>query len=229
MNERSSALVRAGPVVVLGLLLLGTACGGTTTGSAPLGTVPTTTTPAPSTTSTSAAPETTTSTTAAPVRSTTAPATTAPAGEELSGFQTEPFRREHNLTVPPLPTLTGIRSAAHPGYDRIVFDFDGPLPGAVSVRYVDRVIADGSGIAVDVAGNAYLQVRFEEAQAHTEDGATTVTRRSQPGLPVLTEIVVAGDYEGYVTVALGLDARSPFRVQELSNPTRVVVDVASGR
>ncbi|MGH9280180.1 MAG: AMIN-like domain-containing (lipo)protein [Acidimicrobiales bacterium] len=218
VRGRPAATVAA-TVAALALLLVG--CAGAGSGSVPIDLVPTTTTPttsAPSTTTT------TTTTTTAASASTNPPRTTA-ASEELSGFQTDPFRREHPLSVPPVPVLTAIRSAHHDGYDRVVFEFTGPLPGAVSVRYVDRVIADGSGNAVTVAGQAFLQVRFEEAQAHTDAGAPTVANRTRPNLPVLTEVVMAGDYEGYVTVALGLTTRAPFRVLELSNPTRVVVDV----
>lgn len=207
--------------VVAGAALFG-ACGGSDSGSVPIALVPTTTT-------TTAAPAVTTTappTTVPRAATTSPPRTTAPSVEELSGFQTDPFRREHSVVAPPIPTLTSIRAASHPGYDRVVFDFDGPLPGAVSVRYVDRVIADGSGTPVAVDGDAFLQVRFEEAQAHSEAGEPTVPARSRPDLPVLTESVLAGDYEGYVTVALGVEARAPFRVIELNNPTRVVVDIA---
>lgn len=206
-------------VVTAGALLAG--CGAPSQGSAPIeaavpATPTTSTTTATATTPTPPAPATT-----------TPPATAAPPADELSGFSTEPFRREHPSSLPPVPVLTGIRTARHEGFDRVVFDFDGPLPGAVAARYVDRVVADGSGNTVVLAGDAFLLVRFEGGQAHTDAGAPTVADRSRPGLAALTEIAVAGDYEGYVTIALGLTAKRPFRVLELSNPTRVVVDVAN--
>jgi hypothetical protein len=151
-----------------------------------------------------------------------------PPVEDLSGFQTDPFRKEHPTAVPPIATVVSVRAAHHPGFDRVVFDLDPSLPGAESVRYVDRVVADGSGDLVTVAGPAYLLVRFEEAQAHTDAGASTIVRRTTPGgLTTIREIVVAGDYEGYVTIALGVSDRAAFRVVELANPARVVVDVRS--
>ncbi len=38
----------------------------------------------------------------------------------------------------------------------------------------------------------------------------------------------AGDFEGVVTFGLGLRERAGFRVFNLSNPTRIVVDVGHG-
>jgi hypothetical protein len=214
-------------VVLAGLVVLA-ACGTDSSGSVSLAKAPTTTTTTLAETTTTSAPPSAATTSAPPLTATgsgsTAPPATAP-DEDLKGFQTEPFRREHGLVVPPVPRLAGIRAAHHPGYDRVVFDLDGPLPGAESVRYVDRVTADGSGDPVAVSGQAFLLVRLEEAQAHTDAGAATVPGRSQPGLPGVKEIVLAGDFEGYVTIALGLAERTPFRVLELAGPTRVVVDV----
>jgi hypothetical protein len=166
------------------------------------------------------------STTAERAATTRPPATTSTAvPEDLTGFQTDPYRREHPVAVPPVPRVVGIRVAHHAGFDRVVFDIDGPLPGVVDVRSVDRVVADGSGQPVSVAGQALLQVRFEGAQAHDDQGRATVAPRTAADLPGLTEAVVASDFEGYVKVGLGLRAPVPFRVLELSGPTRVVVDV----
>jgi len=199
------------------------ACGSENSGSVALGTTPTTTTTVTAPVASTTAPPPTTG--APPRPTTTAPE---PPPSDLSGFRTESFRIEHFLTVPPVPVLTAVRVAHHPGFDRVVFDFDNQLPGAVSVRYVDRVVSDGSGEPVAVMGTAFLQVRYEESQAHTDAGAPTVARRiAATGLTTVREIVLAGDYEGYVTVALGLTGRAAFRVIELRNPSRVVVDVRS--
>lgn len=200
---------RAKSTLAAAALLVATACGARSAGSVSLG----------------RAPVVRTSTTVAGSVATTTPE---PASDALSGFQSDPFRREHTVSVPPLATVVGIRTAAHDGYDRVVFDFSGSLPAAESVRYTTAVVADGSGAPVAVAGHAYLLVTFEEAQAHTDAGTATIAARSKPaGLATVDEIVAAGDYEGYVTAALGLSAKVPFRVLELANPTRIVVDVRS--
>jgi hypothetical protein len=136
-----------------------------------------------------------------------------------------PVTVTHAPAVPPVPVVSGVRYAGHPeaGYDRFVLDVTGGLPG-YSVRYADAVVADGSGQPVDVPGHAYLLITLTPAQAHTDAGRVTVTGTHRIGLPMLTAYAVAGDYEGHVTVALGLDRVTGFRVGELSG--RIYVDVA---
>lgn len=209
MSRRSKPFGIAATSLALACLTAAAACGSPDHGTVALGPGATTTT-------------TTTSTT---VPGATTTSTTSPAPpEDLTGFRTDPYRAERSIVVPPVPQVTAIRAAAHNGFERVVFDLTG-LPGADSVRYVDKVVADGSGLPVTVAGSAYLLVRFEDAQAHTDAGAALLAMRSTPGLNTVREIVMAGDYEGYVTIALGLTQRAPFRVLELTNPARVVVDV----
>ncbi|HEY0697924.1 MAG TPA: hypothetical protein VGD43_08955 [Micromonospora sp.] len=141
-----------------------------------------------------------------------------------SRWGNSPVTVVHRPAVPPVPVLTGIRSAAHPaeGYDRVVFDFRGALPG-YTVRYVTEVRADPSDERVDVPGRRYLLVTFHPAQAHTDDGATTVPARAAFD-STLRGYALAGDFEGTVTVALGLDRVAGFQVGEL--PGRIYLDVA---
>jgi hypothetical protein len=135
----------------------------------------------------------------------------------------------HEYQVPPVPLLVGIRSAAHPegGYDRVVFDFTGPLPG-YAIRYVDQVRADPSDQPVTMPGRRYLLIVFNVAQAHTEGGEVSVSPKSMTfDYPMLRGYVIVGDFEGYVSVALGLDDVVAFRVGELASPNRIYVDVAA--
>jgi hypothetical protein len=87
------------------------------------------------------------------------------------------------------------------------------------------VTADGSGRPVAVPGHRFLLITLTPAQAHTDAGAVTVSGVHRIGLPMLTSYAVAGDYEGHVSIALGLDAAAGFRVGELSD--RIYVDVAT--
>ncbi|MFD2352382.1 hypothetical protein ACFSTC_28550 [Nonomuraea ferruginea] len=50
------------------------------------------------------------------------------------------------------PTLVGIRAAHHNGLDRLVFEFRGRVPDQRDVRYVSKLIADGSGRAGERGG-----------------------------------------------------------------------------
>jgi hypothetical protein len=142
-------------------------------------------------------------------------------------WRSDPVTVRRDIPVPPVPVLVNIRSAAHPagGYDRIVFDFQGRLPG-YDIRYVSRVIADGSGEPVSVPGRRFLQIRFTPAQAHTDAGEATVTQRSRTlDYPMMRAYAIVGDYEAVLTVAVGLDDVVGFRVGEL--PGRIYIDVAA--
>ncbi|HEX6869827.1 MAG TPA: hypothetical protein VF163_01905 [Micromonosporaceae bacterium] len=131
------------------------------------------------------------------------------------------------VSVPPVPVLIGIRSAAHDGYDRIVFDFDGRLPG-YSVRYVSTVVADPSGKPVTVPGRQHLQIVFRPAQAHNDAGTSTVARSRTLDYPMMRAYAITGDFEAVLTVTIGLDDVVGFRVGELpGNPARIYLDVAA--
>jgi hypothetical protein len=126
---------------------------------------------------------------------------------------------------PRTPRLVEIRAAHHPGFDRVVFEFQGGLPSSVRVRYVKRIVADGSGARVRIAGRALLRVRFAPAEAHDDDGHPTVRRRRALALPNVMTYVRAGDFEGVTTYGLGLAKRTRFDVSTLRGPSRVVIDV----
>ena len=68
--------------------------------------------------------------------------------------------------APPSRRSSASAPRTTPDFDRVVFEFNGGVPADVRVRYVDRLIADGSGLPVRIAGRAVLRVRFEAADAH---------------------------------------------------------------
>ena len=131
--------------------------------------------------------------------------------------------------APPTPVLVAVRAAHRGRWDRVVFEFEGGLPADRRVEYVDRLFADGSGRRVRVAGRAILRVRFEPAQAHTDDGSPTAApRRVAFPLPNVLTAVRAGDFEAVTTYGLGLAKRTRVRVTTLQAPPRVVVEVRAG-
>jgi hypothetical protein len=126
-----------------------------------------------------------------------------------------------------VPTLVAVRAGSHAGYDRVVFEFRGAVPEH-RIGYVDQLVEDGTGNPVEVAGAADLEVVFEGANAHEEDGSPTVSpRRFSPGLPAVKEIAQLGDFEAVVSYGIGVDQRRPVEVSTLSNPSRLVIDFAT--
>jgi hypothetical protein len=135
-------------------------------------------------------------------------------------FRTEPVERSR-LTRP-APELVSVQAVERKGYDRVLFTFQGAMPG-YQVRYVPEV-ADQGGRPLPLRGKAFLAVTFDPA--HHPGGEPTVsTATLTPGSPVLRQVRFAGDFEGQVTFGLGLAGRDGFRVSELRGPTRVAVDV----
>jgi len=122
------------------------------------------------------------------------------------------------------PTLVDIRAAHHPGFDRIVFEFEGGLPSTHGAKYVDQLLGDGSGLPVRIAGRAVLQVSFAPARAHDAQG-TTVPRRLAFPLPNIMTAVRSGDFEAVTTYGIGLAKKTPFHVSTLQSPSRVVIDI----
>ena len=157
-----------------------------------------------------------------PARSTPAP----PAVPE--GFEgTVEATEKEAPSSPGSATLAKVRTAPHPGFDRVVFEFqEGPLPG-YRVEYLAETARQcGSGDEVRTEGGGQILVRFHTAQAHTEEGHPTVAERERrPGLPILKEAKLMCDFEGYVDWVLGVSTRQPYRVMELSEPPRLIVDV----
>ena len=143
-------------------------------------------------------------------------------GRSARPFGTERVERER-LTRP-APELVSVSTAERDGYDRVVFTFEGSLPGH-RVRYVPRV-TDAGGRRLPLRGAAFLEVAFEPARARGPDGRPTFSPGTlTPGSPALRQVRFAGDFEGQVSFGLGVAARGGFRVSELRNPTRVAVDV----
>ena len=119
-------------------------------------------------------------------------------------------------------SLTAIRTGEHPGYDRVVFEFRGGVPG-YHAGYVAEVRADASGKVVPLAGQAFLHLVFHPSSAYQTYHGPAVLR---PGLPSLLQISAAGDFEGYLSFGLGLSQRVGFTISTLSGPSRVIVDIA---
>lgn len=126
-----------------------------------------------------------------------------------------------------MTTLESVRAARNDGFDRIVLEFRAGARPGYRVEYVDPPVRQcGSGQAVPLTGEAWLRVRLEPSRAHDDRGRPTVTERSRiTDLPLVRAMQLICDYEGQVEWVISVDAPNRFRVTELSNPARVVVDI----
>lgn len=113
------------------------------------------------------------------------------------------------------------------GFDRIVFTFEGFHHPTWRVKYVHPPIQQcASGNNIAVAGTAFLQISMDTAQAHTDAGQPTITERDRHlNCLNLKQLVLTCDFEAKVAFVFGLNLKKPYRVVELQNPTRLIVDV----
>jgi hypothetical protein len=129
--------------------------------------------------------------------------------------------------VPDIPVLTGIRTGVHPTFDRIVLDFSGPRP-QVSSQFVDELIQDGSGNVEWLTGAAFAEVHATPAQAHDEAGHSSSAGPRKFRTSNLTNVMavsITGDFEGVVSVGVGMRKQTWVKAFTLSAPARVVIDV----
>jgi hypothetical protein len=131
--------------------------------------------------------------------------------------------------APPLPYLVGVYVGNHPegspAYQRISFYFRGTFP-SYRFGYVPGIVNDGSGTPVALQGNAFLSIVFIDAQAHDNNGASTVvaTPPNPIGFTNLKSYAKAGDFEGRVSYGLGIqvaqgsDQVLKIRAGELKRP-----------
>lgn len=138
------------------------------------------------------------------------PFTTAPKSSSAAGGQGELFN---------------VVAACHPTFDRFVVRARSATPG-YDVRYVGRIVADGSGRPVPLRGTKRIRVVIRQARGHTPGGTNLLPGVSTPNCSNLRQIKKAGDFEGIVSFGLGLRRKTGFRVFRLTSPTRIVIDVA---
>lgn len=133
-----------------------------------------------------------------------------------------------SAVAPVIPALTAIRTGVHPGYDRIVLDLTaGPAP-AVGYRLADDLFADPSGRLVWLTGQFFVAVTVKPAAAHDAGGQPTYPGPEQfrtYALRNVMAVAVTGDFEGTLSIGLGVRSRTAVHVFTLTAPNRVVIDV----
>lgn len=137
-----------------------------------------------------------------------------------------PLTVTRHLAVPPVPVAAAIRTGSHQEcrFDRLVIDLRTAVPG-YTVSFASKVTMDPSGRTLSMPGVTYLLVHLSPAQGHTASGQPTLPAGVQvTGYPMLKAYAVSGDFEGHLTIALGLARSTNFRVGEL--PGRLYVDLS---
>lgn len=127
-------------------------------------------------------------------------------------------------------TVTDVRVGEHEGYDRVVYELGGTGTPGWRVQYVDEAVQDGSGKTVPVSGSGILQVLIDGSAYPFDSGVEGYAGPDPvPGTPggAVTGVHGALVFEGVTQSFIGVSQPgSPFSVTALTNPTRVIVDIA---
>ncbi len=123
--------------------------------------------------------------------------------------------------------LIDIRAARHTGFDRVVLQFDQPTAPRAKVTAVSALLGDFTGEKVPIPGRGILRVQVFGAAAHDNEGMSTTNTERTFALPNVMAIRGAGDFEGVVTLGIGLAKRTSFHVHRYNNPGRIVIDISS--
>ena len=158
-----------------------------------------------------------------------APTTTTAAATQAWTTRTKEGPDNVGLADAPSAKLTTVRAAHHPGYDRVVFQFEGAKVPGYRIGYVREIaLGETDDQFLTLKGDALIVATFQgTASDDYRPGTQTIPDKFTPALPQVRQLGLAEDWEGVVRIGLGLDHRAGFRVLELHGPVRVVVDVAA--
>ena len=131
--------------------------------------------------------------------------------------------------------LEEARLGAHDDYDRFVLEFKSgdPIPSSYNVMWL-AVEHTGAGGVLDVvspSGDVFLEIGVGASYMSPDANAPYFTgpyRITNPLLENVQEAVSVGASDGRITWQLGSNEANGFRVFELEEPSRLVIDVCIG-
>ncbi len=118
-----------------------------------------------------------------------------------------------------------VRVAKNKGFDRVVFEFDGGKPKYV-IGYLPSNIysTEGGDEKIKIAGNVFMVINIYGIGVDDPPCELKNYPKKKLGFPSLMQIQSGVWFEGIWDFLIGVKAEKPFRVQELSNPSRLVID-----
>ena len=119
--------------------------------------------------------------------------------------------------------LTGIRSATHEGFTRVVLEFAGKgTPGVWSAAWTDEAVEQGRGLPIQVEGQAALDLVIDGTPMTATENPYPSGMHTRAGD---LDVVSDGTFEDNTHVVIGAPAARQFQIGFLSDPVRMVIDV----
>ncbi len=172
----------------------------------------------------------------APATSTSAPATSATSDDTTTGAdqgQFVPLSQDGEAPGSGASSVVGARTGQHEGYERVVLDLEGAAGEQAGwfATTVDQPVQDASGELLDVDGDRFVNLNVTGIANGGEGQVDSAGRRAFTGTvegsgDLVEQVYVGGAWEGQAQVLVGLDDDvTEYRVQALSDPQRIVLDV----
>lgn len=121
--------------------------------------------------------------------------------------------------------IVGLDVARDTGVETVTFTFaDTKVLPQYRVGYVDVVRAHPEDDPIAVEGTAFLDVAFSLTNPNVH-GRLAVPSDLSPEQPMVRQVLLVRNLGGSLRFAVGLQSRAEFRVRELKEPTRLVVEV----
>lgn len=135
-------------------------------------------------------------------------------------------RPDPNATAYTLPVVSVMREADH---DRVIFEFTGAAVPGWAVQYVSAAVQNGTGAPLELPGLSKLEILFLESPGPFTNPApyTGPPVVFDNDTPQVNTVEFSAQGSGIIQFFVTLNGdRPPFAVTSLTNPTRIVVDVA---
>jgi hypothetical protein len=118
-----------------------------------------------------------------------------------------------------------IRVAKHKDFDRIVFEFDGG-----KLRYVIRYLpsniysTEGGDKQIEIAGDVFMLINIYGIGVDDPPCKLKKYPKKRLDFPSLMQVQSGAWFEGIWDFLIGVNGKKEYRVQELTNPSRLVID-----
>ena len=142
---------------------------------------------------------------------------------KFNAWTSQTFSRK-NTAGKKTPYLREIRTGRNQGFDRLVFEFTGDIP-RYQIEYITPPIVGTADEEVKVKGKYFVSINLQSLPYPDDEKLGEVRRLiDYKNSYSLSEISEIEWFEGTRWYVIGLKAKKLFRVQQLKNPTRLVVD-----
>lgn len=145
---------------------------------------------------------------------------------KLNTWTTEVVQRNYEEYDDYASGICKIRVSQNKNFDRVVFEFDSGKPKYVIQYLPSNTYRDEGGERkITIAGNHFLMLHIYNFAVGDEMPCKIKTYPKKIlNFPTLIQFKQEGWFEGIMDYLIGVKDKKPFRVIELRNPTRVVID-----